>query len=61
MNPFSYTAQVLREFTKRWGSYLLLVAVVTGITDLVFLPLLRWSAGTILSSDTCLICPTTIF
>ena len=49
MNPFSYTAQVLREFTKRWGSYLLLVAVVTGITDLVFLPLLRWSAGTILS------------
>lgn len=49
MNPFRYSAQVLREFTKRWGSYLLLVAVVTGVTDLVFLPILRWLAGSILS------------
>ena len=49
MNAFSYTAQVLREFTRRWGSYLLLAAVVTGITDLVFLPVLRWLAGLILT------------
>ncbi|MCI1985053.1 MAG: glycerophosphodiester phosphodiesterase [Lactobacillus sp.] len=48
MQSFRYTFQLLREFGARWGSYLLLMGLVSLITSGLVVPLLRWTTAAIL-------------
>lgn len=49
MNPLRYMVQVLREFSRRWGSYLLIVGSISGLTTVVVIPILRWATSKLLS------------
>ena len=42
---------LFKEFGARWGSYLLLMGLVTAITSGVVVPLMRWTAAGILSQS----------
>ncbi|MCI1984256.1 MAG: glycerophosphodiester phosphodiesterase [Bifidobacteriaceae bacterium] len=41
MNSLRYVGASIREFASRWGSYLMLIAIVAGAVDFVVIPILR--------------------